>query len=183
MRKYIAILLALVMVLSLCACGAEESDADLVITRAAQDEQEETVAGEEAVSVNAGGSYAFTAKDVKLVPGDDFDPAVLGEASSVFQVPSCAIEGTDNVYNYDTFEITAFDDGGGEVIYSILIIDPELTTQEGLALGDDIQKVESLYGTSFAEEGTSRIYTRGETQLILIMQNEAVVSIEYRMAG
>ena len=69
------------------------------------------------------------------------------------------------------------------MIYSILIIDPELSTEEGLALGDDIQKVESLYGTSYVEEGASRIYTRGETQLILIVQNESVVSIEYRMAG
>lgn len=184
MKKLITILLALVMVLSLCACGAEEeSNADLVITRAAQEAQEQVVAGEEEIPVNMGGSFAFTAKDVKLVPGEDFDGNALGSARSVFQVPSCAIEGTDNVYNYDTFEITAFDDGSGEVIYSILIIDPELSTEEGLALGDDIQKVESLYGTSYVEEGASRIYTRGETQLILIVQNESVVSIEYRMAG
>lgn len=184
MKKLIVMLLALAMVLCLTACGAEEeNNADLVITRAAKDDVEETQgAAESEAPVAAGGVFAFAVNGVELIPGEPFDAAALGTAASVFQVPSCAIDGTDNVYNYETFEVTAFDDGSGEVIYSVLFIDPNLTTAEGLALGDSAAKAVELYGEDYTEEGTARIYTRNNTQLYLILQNDAIISIEYRLA-
>lgn len=184
MKKLIAILLAMMLVLSLAACGAEEEpNADLVITRAAEEDvaaevQPEAEAEEPVV---ADGVFSFTASGVELIPGEAFDAAALGEAASVYTVPSCAIEGTDNVYNYETFEVTAYDDGTGEVVYSIYFLDPNLTTTEGLALGDDAAKVVELYGEDFAEEGASYVYTRTNTQLHVIFQNDAVTSIEYRL--
>lgn len=182
MKKLIAILLAMMLVLSLAACGAEEEpNADLVITRAAEEDnvtEAQPEAGEPAASDVV---FSFTADGVELIPGEAFDAAVLGEAASVYTVPSCAIEGTDNVYNYETFEVTAYDDGTGEVIYSIYFLDPNLTTTEGLALGDDAAKVVELYGEAYAEEGSSYIYTGAGTQLHIILQNDLVTSIEYRM--
>ena len=117
----------------------------------------------------------------ELVPGAVFDPSVLPEPASIYQVPSCAIVGTDNVYNYETFELTAFDDGEKEVIYSILLLDPNITTQEGLALGDDAAKVTQLYGSDYVQEGTAWIYPAETSMLGLIIQADHVVSIEYRM--
>lgn len=189
MKKLIAMLLAVMMVFSLAACGAEEEpNADLVITRAPE-EQEQTPATQapeapaetEAPAAVEEGNYIFTSNGVDLIPGADFDAAVLGAPASVYEVPSCAIEGTDNVYNYEAFEITAYDDGTGEVIYSIFFLDPNLTTNEGLALGDDVSKVVDLYGENYVEDGDSYVYTRTEGQLIVILQDGVVVSIEYRM--
>ena len=183
MKKLIAILLAMMLVLSLAACGAEEeSNEDLVITRAPEAEATEAPAegGEEAPAVDEG-MFTFVFDGVELIPGAAFDPAALCEAASVYEVPSCAIEGTDNVYNYETFEITAYDDGTGEVIYSIYFLDPSLTTTEGLALGDDAAKVTELYGENYVEEGTAYVYTRTDSQLFVIVENGSVVSIEYRM--
>ena len=183
MKKLIAMMLALVMVLALAACGGDDSAADdMVITRDPQNnvdapEQEAT----DAAADETKKAYVFEADGVKLVPGAAFDPSVLPEASAVTEVPSCAIEGTDNVYNYDTFEITAYDDGTGEVIYSIYFIDPNLTTPEGLALGDDVARMEELYGTDYTQEGTAYIYTAEGTMLNIIVQNDTVNSIEYRM--
>lgn len=184
MRKVIAMLLAVSMALCLTACGAEEeSNADLVITRAPEEAGSQSQGGKKTEeSVSVGGVFAFTAGEVELIPGEPFDASVLGEASYVFQVPSCAVEGTDNVYNYESFEVTAFDDGTGEVIYSILVVDPNLTTAEGLALGDDLAQVEALYGADYVQDGNALVYTRGNTQLYLILQDEVVISIEYRMA-
>ena len=183
MKKLTAILLALVLVLSLAACGAEENpNEDLVITRAPEAEATAAPAegGEEAPAADDG-LYTLTVDGVELVPGAAFDPSVLGEAASVYEVPSCAIEGTDNVYNYETFEITAYDDGTGEVIYSIYFLDPSLTTTEGLALGDDEAKVAELYGDNYEEDGTAYVYTKTDSQLFIIVENGSVVSIEYRM--
>jgi hypothetical protein len=91
------------------------------------------------------------------------------------------LEGTDNVYNYDTFEITAYDEGKGEFIYSIYFIDPNLTTPEGLALGDTLDKAISLYGDGYTQEDSAYTYVGGNTMLVIILQNDAIASIEYRM--
>ena len=115
MKKWIAMLLALTLVASLAACGG--APAETPKTSDPVKTQDET--GEPQTD---GKVYSFTLADFQLIPGADFDPADLPEADSVFEVPSCAIEGTDNLYNYGTFELTAFNDGTGEVIYSIFFI-------------------------------------------------------------
>lgn len=98
----------------------------------------------------------------------------------MYEVPSCAIEGTDNLYNYDTVEITAFNDGNGEIIYSIYIVDANTSTDEGLYIGDDLEQVNAIYGTERTENDNELTYQKGDTLLILIVENNIVTSIEYR---
>ena len=182
------ILLTVLLALLLCACGVEEGyDPELMITRAPQSETQaqeleiavvETQDKQEVVLREA---FSFQANGAELIPGAVFDASVLPEVSSIYQVPSCAIVGTDNVYNYETFELTAFDDGEKEVIYSILLLDPNITTDEGLALGDPAEKVLQLYGSDYVQEGTAWIYPAEKTMLCVIVQADHVVSIEYRM--
>ena len=180
MKKLITVLALLVLVFALAACGSEaEQNADLVITRATEESQSAEVENVQAEAVKE--EFCFIAEGVELIPGADFDPTVLPEAASLYTVPSCAIEGTDNVYNYETFEITAYDDGTGEVIYSIYIIDPNITTPEGLALGDGLDRVLELYGDEYQMNGAAYDFYGTETMLSIIIQNEAVASIEYRM--
>ena len=185
MKKTIAMLLALLLMLSLAACGAEEEpNADLVITRAPEEATEatETTPEEtEAPEEKAQGPFAFEYEGVKLLPGMAFDASVLPKADAVYTVPSCALEGTDNVYNYTAFEITAFDDGYGEDVYSIYLMDPNVATPEGLAQGDDEAKIVELYGEDYVQEGTSYVYTRESTILSIIVQDGVVISIEYRL--
>ena len=180
MRKLIAMLALLVLVAALAACGSEaELNEDLVITRGT--EAAEAAGETQAEEAQVERIYSFLADGVELVPGADFDPGVLPEAASVYTVPSCAIEGTDNVYNYGTFEVTAFDEGNGEQIYLIYIIDPNITTPEGLALGDSLDRMLELYGDSYVQSGSAYEYSGGSTMLSIILQNDVVASIEYRM--
>ena len=180
MKKLIAIMAVLLMVCSMTACGSDaDVNEDLVITRGT--EATEATQGEASSGEASAVTYSFTAEGVELIPGADFDPAVLPEAASLYQVPSCAIEGTDNVYNYETFEITAYNDGTGEVIYSIYIIDPNITTPEGLALGDSLDRVMELYGEAYQQNGTAYEFSGNGTMLSIIIQNDTVGSIEYRM--
>lgn len=187
MKKLIAMILALTMVLCLTACGGEEeAPADQTIggsvTEATKGaEQTEAPTEGEAEVVPGGAVFAFTYEGVDIIPAEPFDASKLPEAVSVYEVPSCALEGTDNVYNYETFEVTAYDEGDGEFVYSIYFIDPNLTTNEGLALGDDLTKAVDLYGESYEEVDGEYVYTNANTQLRLIVENEVVVSIEYRM--
>ena len=127
------------------------------------------------------GAFSFVYEGVTLIPGEVFDQSLLGEASSVSKVPSCAFDGDDNVYNYETFELTAYIDGEEEHIYSIYFIDPNLPTTEGLCMGDTVEDMKSLYGEDYEMVGNSYDYTGGDTMLSIITQNDVVVGIEYRL--
>lgn len=198
MKKWMIPVLALVLLLSLTACGVEKELADpqqqitlgADVTMATKDENAAdatvgTVIEPEKPTYSSpiveNGVFALTYEGVQIVPAEAFDATAMPEALSVFQVPSCALEGTDNLYNYGALEVTAFDEGKGEFVYSIYFLDPNLTTDEGLALGDDAAKAMELYGDGYAEVGGEYIYTRSNTQLRLIVEGGTVVSIEYRM--
>ncbi|MCD8375982.1 MAG: hypothetical protein LUD69_03485 [Oscillospiraceae bacterium] len=190
MKKVLIFLLTVLLLLGLTACGSGE-EADLsnqVITRTDKEESsagtdsetEETEDSDVETSADAAAdAFSFEIDGVTLTPGAALDLTVLPDASSVYTVESCAVEGTDNVYTYDAFEVTAYDDGSGEVIYSIYLTDPNITTAEGLALGDDLNRVTELYGSDYAENDTAVVYTKGDTQLSIILQDEVVISIEY----
>ena len=186
MKKILALTLAIMMLLCFTACNKTAGTDIPQITMGAQ-ESETSVATEPAQESNESQTaqnsttYVFEYQGVKLQPGAAFDASALPEATSTYTVPSCALEGTDNVYNYDTFEVTAYDEGKGEFIYSIYFIDPNLTTPEGLALGDTLDKVIDLYGENYVQEGTSYTYVGGNTSLVIIMQNDTIASIEYRL--
>ncbi len=75
--------------------------------------------------------------------------------------------------------VTAYDEGNGEIVYSIYFIDANITTTEGLALGDSRDDVLSLYGDDYEESGRALVYTKGNTQLSIILQDDVVISIEY----
>lgn len=182
MKKLIALLLAVLLVASLAACAAEtpnttepskQEQAEPTKPTQQEETDPEPVEDEEV--------FSFTYEGVELVPGAAFDPSQLPEADSVFEVPSCAIEGTDNVYSYPPFELTAYNDGTGEVIYSIYLLDANTPTAEGLYVGDDLARVTELYGTDYIENDTELTFTKGGTTLNLILDGETVISIEYRM--
>lgn len=192
MKKLILLMLALVMVLSLAACGdddaASQGGQQITLSTQApeenQDNVQESTGGVETANgpVVGEGVFSFNWEGVEIIPGEPFDASKLPAAASTYTVPSCALEGTDNVYNYETFEVTAYDEGSGEYVYSIYLIDANLATAEGLALGDDLAKVIDTYGEDYAQDGTAYVYYRTNTLLSIIVENETVVSIEYRLA-
>lgn len=196
MKKILAFLCCLVLTAGLTACGSDELSEERMITRPpevdavpvmaeAEAEPLETETTGAAAETEAApvklGNYTFDFDGVELIPGDPFDPGVLPEAESVYEVPSCAIVGTDNLYNYGSFELTAFDDGTSELIYAILLTDPNITTTEGLALGDPLEKMVDLYGDGYTQQGNGYVYTGDAETLNIIVQNERIASIEYRM--
>ena len=126
-------------------------------------------------------AFSLLYEGVTLIPGEVFEQSALGEYSGVSEVPSCAFDGNDRVYNYEVFELTAYKDEEEERIYSIYFIDPNLSTTEGLCKGDTVDDMKSLYGEDYEMVGTSYDYIRGNTVLSIITQDDVVVGIEYRL--
>ena len=177
MKRIIALLLVCLL-LCMTACGkAPENNQDFAFTMGGNSDKD---IAQETRDAEEGEEFYFMAGDVKIVPGMIFDSQAF-PTDEVYEVPSCALEGTDNVYNYGSYEITAFNDGEKEVVYSIFFVETDVTTPEGLANGDDMSKAAELYG-EYTEDGTSWIFTRGSTQLHVIGENDVIVSVELRMA-
>jgi len=164
MKRFLAILMAITMLALLAGCTEPSGDPST---------------GDEGDKPQEG--FGFTLSGVELVPGTAYPADKLPEPASVSTIPSCAIEGTDNVYNFTTVEVTAFQDSSGEVIYSIYILDANTSTAEGLYLGDPLSRATELYGADYQRNGTQVTYKKGSTLLVLLLQNECVTSIEYRM--
>ena len=167
-------LLTAFAMLCLAACGNAQSSGDIAFTAGgAQDSTQGTQKSEETEG------FYFMSGDVMITPGMTFDADTL-PAENVYQVPSCAFEGTDNVYSYGSYEITAFNDGEKELVYSIFFVEPDVSTPEGLANGDDLAKAKELYG-DYKEDDAAWIFTRGNTELYVIGEEDVIVSIEIRL--
>ncbi len=179
MKKLTSVLLAVALLLTLAACGGNETPEATNTPETTNNTEESTAPSESTGKLEE--IYGITYEGVKLVPGAAFDAAALPEASSVMEVPSCAFEGTDKAYNYGTFELTAYNEGNGEIIYSIYLLDPNVATDEGLYLGDTLSRAQELYGEDYERKDTQITYTAGNTMLILILQGDSIASIEYRV--
>lgn len=193
MKRVLAILLTIALLTVLVGCDKKEQPKDtqaqttaapaVETTNAPEEETtvvpEETTAPERVVDEDV---FSFTYQGVALVPGNAFDSAALPEAESVYQVPSCAIEGTDNVYSYGDIEVTAFNDGSGEVIYSVYIVDANTPTAEGLYIGDTLDQVIAVYGEDYTQENSQVTYQKGNTLLVIILDGDYVASIDFRWA-
>lgn len=181
MKKGYILLLAVMLMLMLCACGGN-SQPEQVITRS----PEATAAPAENADAQAeeapdAAFEMFRVDDYPLEIGAELELSRLPEANSVYQVPSCAIEGTDNVYSYDSFEITAYDNGSCEQIYSVYFVTEDAVTPEGLTLGAKLEQALALYGEDYEQDGTAYNYYCGDAVLCILVQNDVVISIEYRM--
>lgn len=183
MKKIVILLLAALLVVGLAACGADVTTGATESNNSSTSGNNQTTSPTESTGDNTVPEeyFCFTYQGVELIPGALFDASVLPEPESTYEVPSCAIEGMDVVYNYGTFEITVFDDGTKGVIYSIYMIDANTPTNEGLYMGDGADTVLSLYGGEYTEDGTQWTYVKGDTMLCVIYNNDCVVSIEFRM--
>lgn len=176
MKKIIPLLL---VVLLLTACGTTtQGSPDLQITRATEPGGDEVYATSTAPAQTDEEAFFFMAGDVTVIPGKPFDASKV-TYEDVYEVPSCAGEGTDKVYMCSGYEITAFHDGKSESTYCVTLVTPDVTTPEGLCLGDDMAKAATLYG-QYEQDGTAWIFTRGNTQLWVIGENDTVTSIELR---
>ena len=175
MKKLIPLLL---VVLLLTACGtAPQGNPDMQITRGTEPNSTEEVTTTATESTQEE-LFSFVIGDVTVIPGTPFD-ATKVPYDDVYEVPSCAGEGTDKVYMTESFEITAFHDGKSEITYCVTFVSPEAQTPEGLCLGDEMAKAATLYG-QYEADGNAWIFTRGNTQLWVIGENDVITSIELR---
>ncbi len=168
MKKFIAIVLTLVMVLAFAACGGEK-----VIER----DDEKTTGG----ATDSAKAFVFVYNNVDvpiLAKADEVMPK-LGEPTSKFEAASCAFGELDTTYTYPGIEIGTYQEKGIEYISYVLLKDDSVETPEGLYIGAEAAKVAELYGEPTSKTDNSVTYLTSNMKLVIFLEDEAVSNIQY----
>ena len=91
------------------------------------------------------------------------------------------IEEDHHIYEYNSFEIETYLDNNNEKIFSIVFTNNEVTTIEGLRIGDSLEKIINVYGKDYIKENNQIIYTSQNTKITFILENDIIEEIRYHM--
>jgi len=194
MKKLISLLLVLTMVLTLAACGGAEptepvkennpTEAPAAETEAAAPETEAPAAQTEAPATEAPaatGNYTFTYGSTTIAMKQDTAEVLpgLGEAKSYTEEESCAFEGLSKTYYFGSFYLETYPDGDTDRVYCVWLVDDSVTTEEGIYIGASYDDVEAAYGAEYYNGKNAFIIRTAECILTIILENNAVTSIQY----
>lgn len=126
-------------------------------------------------------NYSFTFDGVKVSPNMDTAAFLdsLGEPLHYNEVQSCAFEGISKIYTYTSFVITTYPYDGKDLVSNVELKDDTVVTEENVYLSMGKDKVLEVYGANYVEKDGVFIYTKGNSKLQFIFQNDALVSVEY----
>jgi len=161
MKKFITLILVITTLFTLAACGGTN---------------------EEVKPETKNDTLVFKSGSAKIVMNAQADEALnaLGQAKSEFKEESCAGLGYEITYKYPGFELVTYQkqDDEPEYIFRVFFTDDTVTTNEGIRLGDDAQKVVDTYACGSASDNKIEV-VKGNCTLYFMFENGAVKSIEY----
>lgn len=175
MKKIISMLLALLCVFALCACGGEDSP------KASDNGGTKTE-----VKPDYGELY-YASGDVKFGIFDLADDIIakLGEPTGgTFESDSCAYQGKDYFYYYDGFELMVNDIGGTKRITGITVADDTVQTPQGLKIGMKLEDALALMNADYTQAGDIYKFVSGSAMLRLRVGDDGTLAaIEYSVAA
>lgn len=167
MKKILALILALMMIFALCACGGGS---------------EETGGDETAPADFNYDKLYYQSGSVKFGIMDEIDPVLtaLGDPIGTFESESCAYQGSDFFYYYDGFELTANEIDGAMYITGISISDDTVAMPQGVKIGMSIDEALSLMNVDYTQSGSVYKFVEGATVLLIRAgEDNSVAAIEY----
>ncbi|MBR6483699.1 MAG: hypothetical protein IKT14_01655 [Clostridiales bacterium] len=173
--KIVGITLICALVLTFTGCSGSDGDTAPEVlsggeTKTAAEGGQAEGAGEASAS-----TYHLVYRNVDLIPGAEADPAItsLGDDYSYFESPSCAYQGMDKVYTYDSVIIRTYTLDETDYINSIEIKDDTVETPEGIYIGCTSDQVTAAYGDPGSD---SLIYVDGDVQVSFITDQAGTVT-------
>ena len=123
--------------------------------------------------------YVFEDNGKKLTLGVEYSSLDLGEANDYYEVQSCAFDGMDKIYTFDNYEVHTYPDSGTDKVLSVYFSNDQVSTTEGIKIGDSLDSMLETYGDDYEQLDTQYTYSKGLSQLRFIVENNAITSIEY----
>lgn len=106
-----------------------------------------------------------------------------GTKYSYYEAVSCAYQGMDMFYTFDSFEVLVNSIDGADVITAISILDDMVAIPEGLRIGGSLDDMIEALGDNYTRSGNMYIYEKDGTVLSILIRDNAVRSIEYTISN
>ena len=183
-KKLVSVLLVSAMALSFASCSSSNEDTAPVVLSGGQSAgaNESAAAGQSASEeATASDSYVFTYNGVDIVmnaPADGIIEA-LGDGYTYFEAPSCAYEGLDKVYTYNSIVVRSYTMDGEDYIAAVELKDDTVATAEGIRIGSTEDEVRAAYGDDGVAGASGIEYTLGDSFISFIFENGKVIAITY----
>ncbi len=128
--------------------------------------------------------YTFTYNNLTITPGTLFSNVLanLGQPNDTSTENNLDSNSPIHIYQYDHFVIETYYEDNTEKVYSIAFIDSEVSTNEGIKIGDRIDNIINTYGSSFDNKNNIYVYNYLNTNMSFIVENDIIVSIKYYLA-
>lgn len=126
--------------------------------------------------------FGFIYKDTSIKMYDEAAPILdkLGKEVDYFEAESCAFQGMDKIYTYGAFELHTHEIEGVDHVSSIIFLDDSISTKEGVSLFSSFDDMMEVYGKEdYTEEHGLYTFEKGDSMLLLLIEDEEIVSIEY----
>lgn len=165
MKKALLVILSVLMVAGLCACGGGSGSAT----------------GDVKAPTGGAGGYIFVSNGVNVEVDAEMAPIAeaLGEPKSYFESESCAFGELDKVYTYNGFRIDTYQINGVDYVSDVIFMDDTISTPEGLAIGDSVDKAKEIYGTPVIEDESRLVFEKGNMKLVCLLDGSTIKTIEY----
>lgn len=168
MKKLIALLAVLCMVIGFAACGETQTPSPQGTTPNAGNPGDPT-------------AYYFNYNGTNIRLNGDMEVILkaLGEPKNYTEETSCAFTGLDKTYTYDSFVIQTYPKGEKDYIYAFWFLDDMVKNPEGIKIGDTQAAVEAAYGAD-AYNGKNAFITKQDNySMTVILKDGVVSSIQY----
>lgn len=183
-KRFMAVLCACVM--TLCACGGSDEktiggDNSNNANKQEKSEDKKVDDNNSKSQVTAKG-YTFTYNDYEIVIDSKIEDVTnaLGKEDSYFETPSCAFDGIQKIYIYGSVELDTYIGSDGDLLDAIILRDDLVSTKEGVKVGDTPERVVEVYGSNYTDNNGSYTYEKDNMKLNFIIEDGAVVSIQYK---
>ena len=158
MKKILILTLALMMVLSIVACSGGNSGSKAYV-------------------------FSYKGEDLKI---DDKAQDVLDAIGTPLQsqeLGTCGIGDKDKLFVYQDFRVETYQMKGVDYFYRISLLTDQVSTKEGVSIGDNEAKVLDAYGDPDKRDtGVFTYEAKGMNLLIHFDANSTVKSIVYMRA-
>ena len=171
MKKSFALILALVMVLTMAACGGETAPETT-------EPKAPAVLGPTQPDVN---SWKYTVRGVDILMHAEAAPILeaLGDPVSFTEEASCAFTGLDKTYNYGGFFLQTYPIGDKDYVYSWWFKDDLASNDEGICIGSTKAEVDTAYGAENFNGTNAYTMKKGSGMLTIMLEDDVVTSIQY----
>ena len=169
----------------LCGCssgeksigGNNETPAPVEAQTAAQD-------SDTSASAAAPSGYFLTINNYQLAVDQPIEnvTSAMGQEESYFEAPACAFDGVEKTYTYNNgaVEVRTYTNSEGKDFVNFVVLKNDLvSTDEGLSVGDKVDKVKECYGEDYKDNNGSFEYAKGNMKLLIVIEEDTVVSIQY----